>query len=122
MRKKMSSAFLLILTGFICLTIGGVLGYQYYHRIHFHQFPMPKETDIHHIEGWMTIPFVARLYHVPEQELFDALHILPIEKKTNITSLAKKGNKNVDIFLSEVQSSVATIQEYQKTHPPIPSP
>lgn len=35
------------------------------------------ETDVERIRNWMTVPFIARMYGVPEDLLFDALGISP---------------------------------------------
>jgi hypothetical protein len=35
------------------------------------------ETDVELIREWMTIPFIAKTYHVPPNILFDALEIPP---------------------------------------------
>jgi hypothetical protein len=39
------------------------------------------ETDVELIRDWMTIPFIAKTYHVPPQVLFDALEIPPGKNK-----------------------------------------
>jgi hypothetical protein len=35
----------------------------------------PAETDVERIRDWMTVPFIAKLYHVRPRVLFDALGI-----------------------------------------------
>jgi hypothetical protein len=40
--------------------------------------PGEVETDVERIRDWMTVPFIARMYGVPEDILFDALEI-PVE-------------------------------------------
>jgi hypothetical protein len=48
--------------------------------------PGKVETDVEFIRNWMTVPFIAELYHVPEPALFDALKIPP-DKKNREKSL-----------------------------------
>jgi len=35
------------------------------------------ETDVNLIREWMTVPYIAKTYHVPPPVLFDALQIKP---------------------------------------------
>ena len=35
------------------------------------------ETDVELIRDWMTIPFISRMYRVPEKNLFDAIGVPP---------------------------------------------
>lgn len=38
-------------------------------------FPDELETDVERVREWMTIPFISRMYGVPEPILYDALGI-----------------------------------------------
>lgn len=49
-------------------------------------FPEKLETDVEQVREWMTIPFIARLYGVPEPVLYEALAI-PFDKKNDKKSL-----------------------------------
>lgn len=40
-----------------------------------HVFPEQLETDVERVREWMTIPFIARMYGVPESILYEALAI-----------------------------------------------
>ncbi|HJS20373.1 MAG TPA: hypothetical protein VJ785_16610 [Anaerolineales bacterium] len=37
----------------------------------------PRETDVELIRDWMTIPYIARMYHVPASVLYKSLDISP---------------------------------------------
>jgi len=37
--------------------------------------PLPSETDVELIRDWMTIPYIARTYGVPDRMLFKELNI-----------------------------------------------
>jgi len=72
------------------LSLVGFFGLRFFHA--FRQFrghrppPLPPsaaeqaETDIELIREWMTIPFIAKTYHVPPPLLFDALNIPPTKR------------------------------------------
>jgi hypothetical protein len=44
-------------------------------RVPRDNFPQKIETDVERVRDWMTIPFIARLYGVPEPILYEALEI-----------------------------------------------
>ncbi len=39
------------------------------------------ETDVELIRDWMTVPFIARMYHVHEEIIFESLEISPQENR-----------------------------------------
>jgi len=39
------------------------------------------ETDVELIRDWMTVPFIARMYHVHEEIIFESLEISPNENR-----------------------------------------
>lgn len=46
-------------------------------RVPHQDFPEKLETDVERVRDWMTIPFISRMYGVPEPILYDALGISP---------------------------------------------
>jgi hypothetical protein len=73
-------------------------------------------TDVEAIRGWMTIPYIAKAYRVPEEYLFAHLDIPP------------KGNRDKSLarLIQEIapgeqwvllESVKAAIREYQAAHP-----
>jgi hypothetical protein len=44
-------------------------------RVPHNNFPEKIETDVERVRDWMTIPFIARMYGVPEPILYKALEI-----------------------------------------------
>lgn len=46
----------------------------------------PGVTDVELVRGWMTVPYVAKAYHVPEDYIFEQLGIPP------------QGNKDKSLF------------------------
>jgi hypothetical protein len=77
---------------FVLIFVGGIIvGFFGSRALHaFREFgghrPLPPpsaadagreqiETDVDLIRDWMTIPFISRMYHLPENVLFDSLGI-----------------------------------------------
>ncbi len=72
--------------------------------------------DVSTIRSWMTIPFVARTYHVPESYLVDSLHISNSEslRRDSLGTLAIRYNRPLNAFINDVQRSILL---YRKQHP-----
>src|SRR5437762_2612681 len=66
-------AYALLVIGLIAVLGAGFLAFRFAERARHRFPPHPIETDVAAIQGWMTIPYVARAYHVPEPELFKAV-------------------------------------------------
>ena len=70
----------LIIFGIWIAAFFGLRTFHAYREVREHRPPPPfknerAETDVQLIEDWMTIPFIAKMYHVPAPILFDALNI-----------------------------------------------
>lgn len=72
----------LILVGLIIVGIFGLRTLRAIREFRGHRPPPPFapeaqeiETDVSLIRDWMTIPFIAKIYHVPPPVLFEALDI-----------------------------------------------
>jgi len=75
-------------------------------------------ANVNQIRGWMTIPYIATAYQVPEAHIFQATKI-PISKDNKNTSLSKLGAKYYGdnakaVLLPEIQQAILN---YQSTHP-----
>lgn len=87
--------------------------------------PGEVETDVERIRDWMTVPFIARMYGVPEEILFDALGI-PEEgnHKKSLEELNKKYYPQSDGIVEEILKK--TILTHRPPHvpdaPPTPKP
>lgn len=74
------AAMILLLAGALLI---GLFGWRALHAMRGFRGrpPMPPpgkiETDVELIRDWMTVPFVAHMYHVPGPILFEALQIPP---------------------------------------------
>ncbi|MEO8973835.1 MAG: hypothetical protein ABI406_19790 [Ktedonobacteraceae bacterium] len=73
--------------------------------------------DVRSVSDWMTIPYIARTYHVPEDYLYQWLHITDRQKPVHATLrlLAAHYHRTVNNMIQSVQ---AAIKEYHAQHPP----
>jgi len=79
----------------------------------------PGVTEVELIRGWMTLPYIAAAYNVPEAYLFEQLGV-PQEGHQD-KSLRRL---NLDFFEGEpgaiLEAVQAAIRRYQAEHPPPP--
>lgn len=69
----------LIVVGFVFTTFFGMRAIHALRKFNGHR-PSPPgkvETDVELIRDWMTVPFVSRIYHVPDEIIFEVLEISP---------------------------------------------
>jgi hypothetical protein len=117
---------------FIALTILGCLFVLFFGMRALHAFrkfggppPPPHtrgeiETDVEKIRDWMTIPFISRMYGVPEKILFEAIDIPPDRNyKKSIEELNKEYFPTVDGFIIE-QIKVAILAHQSTGMPDTP--
>jgi hypothetical protein len=76
----------------------------------------PGTTDVEAIRGWMTVPYIAAAYGVPEEYIFEQIGI-PVEEnqKKSLAQLNRKyafGEKGV--MVNTVKTAIKT---YQEEHP-----
>ena len=72
--------------------------------------------DVSTIRPWMTVPFIARVYHVPENYLYQTLRIAnpqPVRHAT-LRVLADSSNRPVDNVIHDIQKAILI---YRKQHP-----
>ena len=77
----------LIIFGIWIAAFFGMRTFHAYHEVREHR-PLPPpfkteqpETNVNLIEEWMTVPFIARMYHVNPAVLFGALQIPEVHNK-----------------------------------------
>lgn len=76
-RRKRYIALGLVVIGVLLVLFFGLRTVRHYIRIQQYGL-QPGVTNVENIRGWMTIPYIARAYHVPEDYIFEQLDI-PIE-------------------------------------------
>ncbi len=71
--------------------------------------------DVSTIDDWMTLPYIARVYHVPENYLDQWLHIRDRQstRHTTLHALADRYNRPVDSLIHDIQRAIVT---YRKQH------
>jgi hypothetical protein len=79
------------------------------------QNAMARSGDVRTVDQWMTIPFIAHTYHVPESYLYNQLHLSNsrMVRRMTLQVLATGDNQPVSHLISEVQQ---TILMYRKFH------
>ena len=69
----------LMIIGLMIIAFFGLRTFRAFRQFHGHRPPPFEgehiETDVNLIRDWMTVPFISRMYHVPERLLFDVLEI-----------------------------------------------
>jgi hypothetical protein len=83
-KKQRALAIGLIALGVLFAAFFGMRAFHAFKKFDGHRPPPggrgKVETDVELIRPWMTVPFIAELYRVPETALFLALQIPPIEE------------------------------------------
>jgi hypothetical protein len=82
---------------------------------------MTLTGDVGTIRPWMTIPFVSKVYHVPESYLLQRLNISDPRSVQNVTlhSLSGRLHRTPETLIHEIQIA---IQTYRKQRPSRPQP
>lgn len=70
--------------------------------------------DVRTIRPWMTIPYLARFYHVPEAYLYRSLHLNDAPRHATLHALAIRFNRPVDELIHQIQTAILN---YRKQHP-----
>jgi len=75
--RQRALIFGFIILGILIVGFFGLRTVRAFRGFHGHRPPPPGrvETDVEKIQDWMTIPFIARMYRVPDRMLFDAAGI-----------------------------------------------
>ncbi len=114
-REKILTTGLMVV-GIILIIFFGFRAVRSFLRIQFTSLE-PGVTDVELIRGWMTIPYIAAAYDVPEEYIFEQIGI-PQEGNQD------KGlyRLNRDYFEGEPGAILKVIQEaitqYKAEHPP----
>lgn len=71
--------------------------------------------DVSTISSWMTIPYIARVYHVPAACLSQSLHITSptLQQHANLRVIANYYRRPLDSVLNDVRN---TIKQYREKH------
>jgi hypothetical protein len=111
----------LLITGiFLCVALGATIFFalqtvQAIQRFQ-EEHALTLAGDVSTIRPWMTIPYISRVYQVPESYLYEWLHITDSRsvRHTSLHDLAGRYNVPVDGLISDVQNAIRT---YRNQHP-----
>jgi len=75
--------------------------------------------DVRSIRPWMTIPYIARVYRVPESYLLQSLRITDpgSVRHVTLTTLAGRLGLTPDALIYKIQAAILT---YRQSHPTPP--
>ncbi len=112
--KKRLLFYLLLFVSLTSLLFALYLGVNLYKRISHRPPPIPRQTDVTLIQEWMTVPFIARSYRVPENELFEYLKIdSQTDRRLNLVSLSAKKGLSTHALISQIQKYITQFQSRQ---------
>lgn len=112
---------LVVMAALLCLALGATIfcaaqTVQAIQRFQQDQ-ALTMAGDVRTIRPWMTVPYISRVYHVPESYLYNWLNIPnpPAMHRISLHSLAVRYHRSLDNLISDVQNAIKT---YRKEHPP----
>ncbi len=121
-KKQHALVIGLIVLGILFTAFFGMRAFHAYKKFNGHRPPPPGkpgkvETDVELIRGWMTVSFIAELYAVPEEPVFDALNIpLQGNREKSLKDLNREYYPDEDgIVLEKIKAAVTKLQS-----PPTP--
>ena len=118
-RKQRALVIGLIVVGIVFTAFFGMRVLHAFRKFNGHRPPPPGEveTDVELIRDWMTVPFVSRMYRVPEKNLFDAIGIPPFSNHDkSLKDINQDYYPNTDGYVLDMVK--ATILAHQPS--PIP--
>jgi hypothetical protein len=119
-RHRLSRVGLALTVALIILGLGMVLffglrAHRDYRRLHERGLS-PGVTDVEAIRGWMTLPYIAHAYGVPQARLFDELGLPQAgNERLSIRQLAEKYHRDPAQVREEVQQAIL---DYRQASPP----
>jgi hypothetical protein len=113
---------LLIVLGLLITLRFGMRAARSFGILRHRPFPPPMETDVELIRGWMTIPYIAHVYSVPDEVLWESLGVKPMKldeaRRTDLSHL------NQQLFpgqpLEVMRRVKQAILDFQSHLPPPP--
>jgi|SRR5688572_33129342 len=117
----------LVIIGLMIIIFFGLRTVHAFRQFHGHRPPppfatRPVETDVNLIRDWMTIPFIAKMYHVRSHILYEALDIP--EQGNREKSLKQLNDRyfpeSEGIVLEKIKAAVLAALANQPRPEPIP--
>jgi hypothetical protein len=109
----------LIVLAVVGIVVAGSFAYRLYQR-RGRPPPPPRQTEVALIASWMTVPYIARGYRVPPDEIFRGLGIPPQgNERKSLNELGSAYGRSPGELVAAVQ---AIVQDWQASHPSPPKP
>ena len=109
----------LVIAGLALILFFGMRAYHDYER--FQRIGSGITNEVQTIRGWMIIPYIAQSYEVPEEMLFDALHIPGHENRDlSLRQLASKYDRHPNTIRHTVQRAIVDFYHPPQHQPPPP--
>lgn len=87
------------------------MGIGIFERVRHRPPPIPRQTNVSLIQDWMTVPFIARSYRVPESILFNKLGIDPeTSRRSSLSSIAAKTNQTSQTVIDLLKEQISQFQ------------
>jgi len=121
MTRKNIGTIALVLLGVVVIIFFGMRAMHAFRKFNGHRPPPPGkvETDVELIREWMTVPFISRMYHVPDEIIFKALEISPKNNRDkSLEDLNQEYYSKADGLVLEIVK--ATILANQPPPTPVP--
>ena len=114
-RTQLGLLSILLLLTLLCTVFATINATQSVHNFQ-KQYTNAKTENVNALRPWMTIPIVSHVYHVPEDELYNALSIAKTDplRQATLYEIANHRKKPVDQVVHTLQQ---TIQTYRNKHP-----
>ncbi len=115
LRIKVILISILLLLALVTTAIAANATYQAVQ--HFQQQKaLAAAGDVRTIRPWMTIPYIAHFYHVPERYLYHSLGIYEAQPPHHATLrvLSTRLNRPVEQLIHQIQTAILN---YRKQHP-----
>lgn len=116
-RRTLPIVALLALSVALLLSVGARSGRAFFEMRNRHRVQADEAVGV---RPWMTVPYVARIYNVPEDALFAALGLDDTERnrRTPLKALAARHGRDLD---ADIATLNATIDARRGPRPP-PTP
>lgn len=117
LRAKFIITCSLLLLALVCTVAAAEATVRAY-RSFVQQHELAREGDVRTIGPWMTIPYIAHVYHVPESYLYHSLRIVDAHppRHTTLHALATRYRRPVDDLIHTIQVAILTYRK-QHSHP-----
>jgi hypothetical protein len=106
--RRRALACALLALGAVALLGAALIGYRRLQHVRAAPPPVPGQADVSRIERWMTVRYVAHVYHVPEPELYRALGADPDRARDlSLEDVAAELGQPPEAVLATVRASVS---------------